>query len=96
MPDLEKIISFEEMITPRIIQVVYVLGAVLITLGGLTSIMRSFLMGLIVILLGNIGWRIYCELIILLFKVKEDLNVIKEEQKSVNSESTLEVEPAEE
>ncbi len=43
MPDLEKIISFEEMITPRIIQIVYVLGAVLITLGGLTSLARSFL-----------------------------------------------------
>ena len=75
--DWQKIIRFDEMITSRLIQIIYLLGAGLISLVGLVFLFRTFLLGLAIIIFGNLVWRINCELIILLFKIKDNLAEIK-------------------
>jgi hypothetical protein len=63
------------MITPVFIQIIWLIGSALIVLGGLVSLFVSgdaitiiggLLIGLPVSLL---LWRVYCELIILLFRI---------------------------
>ena len=81
-------INFKKMITPMIIQVLFWVGAVLSILGGLVTMATSFgryggggaqfLGGLLVIVLGPVVVRIYCELLILFFRMNETLNEIKD------------------
>jgi hypothetical protein len=81
-------IKFRKMITPMIIQVLFWIGAVLSVLGGLVTMATSFgryggggaqfLGGLLVIVLGPVVVRIYCELLILFFRMNETLNEIKD------------------
>lgn len=80
-------LSFRKMITPVIIQIIFwigvvgfiVLGFVMIGIGaslpwgGGTSILS----GIACILLGPIGVRIYCEILILFFRMNETLTEIK-------------------
>lgn len=80
-------IKFRKMITPMIIQILFWVGAAFSVLGGLitmaTSFGRygggagSFLGGLLIIVLGPVVVRIYCELLILLFRINETLTEIK-------------------
>jgi len=83
-------ISFRTMITLKIIQIVYIVGAVIVTLGGLGmlfgrndngygSIMPSGpFMGLLTIIVGNVFWRMWCELIIVLFRINKTLGHIED------------------
>ncbi|MFT3824729.1 MAG: DUF4282 domain-containing protein [Chitinophagaceae bacterium] len=85
--------SFKKMITLSIMQIVYGVGAVLITFGalalmfnggggrgygyGYNSLMPGgFLTGLLVLVIGNILWRVWCELIIVFFRINATLNDI--------------------
>jgi len=74
---LQNFISFRFMITPVFIQIIWLIGSALIVLGGLVSIFVSgdavtiiggLLIGLPVSLL---LWRVYCELVILLFRIHD-------------------------
>ncbi len=75
----KKIFSLDEMITPKIITLVYwltLLGAVFI---GLSTMFTSgftfekFITGLLLMLGVAVGARIYCELLIVIFKIHENL-----------------------
>jgi uncharacterized membrane protein len=76
---------FDKMITPTIITFIYwlaLLSAVIAGLGTMFSHMGgsgflSFLAGILVIVLGAIGARIWCELLIVLFKMNEALQDIR-------------------
>jgi len=80
-------INFKKMITPVIIQILFWVGAVLSVLGGLITMATSFgryggggfqfLGGLLVVVLGTVVVRIYCELLIILFRMNETLTEIK-------------------
>jgi hypothetical protein len=74
---VQEFISFRFMITPVFIQIIWLIGSALIELGGLVSI---FVSGDVVTILGGllIGlpvslllWRVYCELVILLFRIHD-------------------------
>ena len=81
--------SFRRMITLQVIQVVYFIVAGLITLGGLAALFSGdgmmaglipggAFMGLIFLIFGNILWRIWCELIIVFFRINSTVTEIKE------------------
>ena len=80
-------IKFRKMITPMIIQILFWVGAAFSVLGGLIAMATSlgrygtgvggFLGGLLMIVLGPVVVRIYCELLILLFRMNETLTEIK-------------------
>lgn len=95
--DFSELLSFRKMITPTIIQILFwVLGglAVLVGLfmliGGLASRGAGafVFMGLIYIVLGPIIIRVYCELVILLFKIHEEIVAIRKSLGAGGTEKT--------
>lgn len=71
---MRDILFFDSMLTPKIITFVYWLGLLSVVLGGLGSIFSGgILQGLGVLIFGLIGIRIWCELLIVLFKINENL-----------------------
>jgi hypothetical protein len=84
---VDNFIKFKTMITPLVIQILFWVGAAFSVLGGLVTMATSFgfyggggaqfLGGLLIIVLGPVFVRIYCELLILLFRMNETLTEIK-------------------
>ncbi|MCP3942847.1 MAG: DUF4282 domain-containing protein [Desulfobacteraceae bacterium] len=82
---MKDVFFFDNMLTPKIITVVYwllLLGAVITGLGfmfggfeGFTF--GKFLLGLVSIIGGAVGARIWCELLIVLFKMNEALQEMR-------------------
>jgi len=72
------ILFFDKMLTPKIITVVYWLGLIGCVVGGLFTMTQSFLTGLAVLVLGSIAVRVYCEIVIVFFKINESLVVIRD------------------
>lgn len=72
-----KFFRFERMITPVIIQIIFwagliaaiIFGALLIFAGLGSDDLSGVFMGLLIILFGPIGVRIYCEILIIFFKI---------------------------
>ena len=88
-------ISFRKMITLQVIQIVYIIVAILITLVGLITLFNGnfsyvlpggALMGFILIVFGNLLWRIWCELIIVLFRINSTLSNIDSNTRRVSTE----------
>jgi hypothetical protein len=82
---MKEIFNFDSMLTPKIITFVYWLLLLGVVLGGLSSMFAgfglsfaSFLMGLLYIVAGAIGARIWCELLIVLFKINESLQILRD------------------
>lgn len=88
-------LSFKTMITLKVIQILYVVVAIIITLsglgmmfaggrssgfggyGGYSSFMPGgFMSGFVMIIFGNLVWRIWCELIIVFFRMNKSLDNI--------------------
>jgi uncharacterized protein DUF4282 len=79
---MSEFLSFDTFITPRIIRIVFVIGLLLIAL---TTLMRvlwgiwnlSLFAGVILPLLGacvvTLLWRIYCELLLVFFDMRDKL-----------------------
>ncbi|MDI9480825.1 MAG: DUF4282 domain-containing protein [Syntrophomonadaceae bacterium] len=72
---------FDEMLTPKIIQIVFWLTSVIFIVAGLVIMARSydvgFLIGLAMVVLGPFLIRVWCELMIVIFKIHESLQFIK-------------------
>lgn len=65
---------FDEMITPKIITVIYWLLLASVVIGGLFSLFHGEIFaGLGTIIFGAIGVRIWSELLIVLFKINENI-----------------------
>ncbi|MBT0721740.1 DUF4282 domain-containing protein [Tatumella sp. TA1] len=85
---LKSFLNFDEMITPKIITIIYWLGIIGVVIGGLMaigtsitfggSILAGLFSGLCTIVFGVIGVRISCELIILSFNIYGKLREIAE------------------
>tara|TARA_B110000093_G_scaffold94434_1_gene101951 strand:+ start:1351 stop:1599 length:249 start_codon:yes stop_codon:yes gene_type:complete len=77
---MKDIFVFDSMLTPKIITFIYwlmLLGSVISGLGSIfTEYGGGFLVGLGIIIFGAIGSRIWCELLIVLFKIHENLQKI--------------------
>ena len=72
---------FDKMIMPKVIILIYWLALAGCVLGGLgTMFTASFLTGLAIIVFGSIAARLYCEIFLVLFKINESLQVIKDRQ----------------
>ncbi|MBO0799553.1 MAG: DUF4282 domain-containing protein [Blastocatellia bacterium] len=75
-------LSFDTFITPRIIRIVFVLGLIVIALVALVTVLigiwnLSIISGVIVPLLSAcvaaLLWRIYCEIILVFFDMRDKL-----------------------
>ncbi|MBI3546659.1 MAG: DUF4282 domain-containing protein [Gammaproteobacteria bacterium] len=69
------LLAFDRLITPAIIHFVYWLGITVAVLAGLGSIFGggSILKGLFVIVVGPIIVRVGCEVLVVLFRINENL-----------------------
>jgi hypothetical protein len=82
---MKALLSFDNMLTPKIITIVYWLLLLLAVVGGIGSMFSGyggfsfggFLMGLLYMVAGAVGARIWCELLIVLFKMNEALQEIR-------------------
>lgn len=82
---MNDLLKFDRMITPKIITFVYWLMLVVVVLSGLASMfggfggfsLKGFFLGLMYMLFGVIGVRIWCELLIVLFKMNEALQELR-------------------
>jgi hypothetical protein len=78
-------LAFRKMITPMFIQIIFLVAAGLAVLGGLIAIVASLSQGawagvfggLIFLVVGPILARIYCEVLIVIFKIHEELVAIR-------------------
>ena len=76
--DFRQALFFDKMLTPTIITFVYWLLLVGCVVGGLIAMFTtSFFGGLLGIVLGVLFARIWCELLIVLFKMNEALQHIR-------------------
>jgi len=73
-----KFFKFERMITPFIIQVIFWVGFIIAIIGGIFMIISGItgdggfggvFIGLMIMLIGPIAIRIYCEILIIAFKM---------------------------
>jgi hypothetical protein len=72
------VLFFDKMLTPQVITFVYWILIVVVVLGGIgTMFVQSFIAGLIAIVLGLLFARIWCELLIVLFKMNDALQDIR-------------------
>jgi len=78
---MNDILSFKKMITPTIIQGLFILGCLGAVIYGFGMMKFNFLLGLFSIVGGVIFVRVYCELMILLFRINDSLNEIRENTK---------------
>jgi hypothetical protein len=78
---MRDLLYFDSMVTPKIITFVYWLMLIGVTIAGLGMIfsgtgIMGVLGGLLTIALGALVIRIYCELLIVLFKIHENLKKV--------------------
>jgi Domain of unknown function (DUF4282) len=69
--------AFRKMITPVIIQIVFWIGVVVCVIGGLVSIVQGDVAGIFMMLIGPVVVRIYCELIIVAFRMLDTMQKIE-------------------
>jgi len=72
-------VEFRAFITPTIMTIVWVVGAALITLGGLLFLSNGtsgLLPALLYISVGNLGWRIFVEVLVVVFSIHDTLREI--------------------
>jgi len=82
---MKKFFNFNEMITPTIIKVLLWVGLGISVVYGLVVMFMGFvsgegiitLAGLFALVVGPILVRVYCELLIIMFKIHDTLNDIK-------------------
>ncbi|HEY8747291.1 MAG TPA: DUF4282 domain-containing protein [Tepidisphaeraceae bacterium] len=87
--NLNEILSFRKMITPLIVQVVFVVGLIAnalsalgifiasLTTGSIGPILAGTVLAIVTLILGSLLIRIYCELLILAFKIYDELKAIR-------------------
>ncbi|MHB8068093.1 MAG: DUF4282 domain-containing protein [Desulfobaccales bacterium] len=83
---MKDFLAFRTMLTPVIIQVIFWLGAAICVIVGLVLVLSgvgqygggpNVLKGFLLVFLGPVGVRIYCEILIIFFRINETLTEIK-------------------
>ena len=75
-------LSFRKMITPVIIQIIFWIGVATAIIGGIVVLVAADeagtrVLGLLYMILGPLYWRVFCEVVILFFRMNETLTDIK-------------------
>ena len=98
--------SFQKLITPRFVKVIYVFGLLALTVGGIALAIWAGLglrsatpdtrmgayyiaMGIGIVIVGNLVWRVLCEIWIVLFNIHNLLGSIEGEVGRVAFERVL-------
>ncbi|HBO38432.1 MAG TPA: hypothetical protein DD638_07190 [Pasteurellaceae bacterium] len=75
--NFKELFLFNKLVTPKIIVVIYWVSLVAVVLSGLGMMFGSYpgaiIQGLLIIVLGSLFARIWCELSLIFFKINENL-----------------------
>jgi hypothetical protein len=77
--DFSDFISFRYLITPGFITIIYVIGAIVITIGALSALAApgnaqgGLLYAIVVFVIGQLWWRIVLEFVMVLFRINDSL-----------------------
>jgi hypothetical protein len=85
--DWTEFLSFRRFITPLAIQIIFWIGVLFVIIAALTQMFHSFgsfVLGIIGIIAGIVLVRIYCELLILLFRIYDELVALRTGAPPVN------------
>ena len=76
---MNEYLTFNKMITPVIIQILFWIGVVVCVVGALIGMFAGagFIKSLIFLILGPLFVRVYCEILIIIFRINDSLNEIK-------------------
>ncbi|MBT9141436.1 MAG: hypothetical protein DDT30_02028 [Dehalococcoidia bacterium] len=85
---MQEFLSFRRMLTPVIIKVVFWIGVVVCVIMGLLMIIEGIdmwgwggegmvLSGILVLFLGPLAVRIYCEILIVIFRILDELTMAR-------------------
>ncbi len=81
-------ITFKKFITPTFIMVIYILGALVVTIGSFLVMLGGFnipdqgfsmgggigvVLGIVMLIFGNLAWRILCEYWVVQFRIYEEI-----------------------
>ncbi|MCK4808119.1 MAG: DUF4282 domain-containing protein [Candidatus Aenigmarchaeota archaeon] len=67
-------LEFKKLITSPLIKILYILNVIIITLSGIGLMFTDeILLGLAVIIFGNLWWRLMCEFVIVIFRIHDTL-----------------------
>ncbi len=87
--NFNELLRFDKMITPRLISILYWLLLLGVVVSGFGSMFvpfgfsfGAFLRGLFLILIGAILVRVWCELLIVVFKINGNLQAIREQNQN--------------
>ena len=70
-------LTFRRMITPVFIQVIFWIALVVIVIGGIVTVAGGEPGGVLIILLGPLAARIYAELLIVIFRINDNVAAIR-------------------
>ena len=79
---MSQYITFKKFITPTFIMVIYILGALVVTIGsivlmafgaGYGGAAVGIILGIVMLIFGNLAWRILCEYWIVQFRIYEEI-----------------------
>jgi hypothetical protein len=74
------LLRFETMITPIVIQIIFWVAVVIVVIAGIGQMVHggfAVVTGLLTIVLGPIAARIYCEIVIVFFRINDHLRQIQ-------------------
>lgn len=87
---MQDLLGFDKMVTPVIIRILYFLGLLGVLGTSIASLFQGrFLMAIGVLVFGAIMVRVYSELLILLFRIHDNLVSINQQMKDRNSSGQL-------
>lgn len=76
---MKDILTFNKMVTPIIIQVIFWVGVLGIFIA---AFQYNFLQGILMMIFGTLIWRVYCELMIVIFKINKNVHTLAESKSS--------------
>jgi len=86
----EKFVSFEKMLTPTLIKIIFWVGVVFSVLTGLITMFEggfAVILGILTIILGPLAVRVYCEMLIIFFKIYDSLNELNRKVENLNPQN---------
>ncbi|MGJ7556239.1 DUF4282 domain-containing protein [Variovorax sp. GB1R11] len=87
---MQDLLGFDKMVTPIIIRILYFLGLLGVLVMTVVSLFQGrILMAIGVLVFGAIMVRVYSELLILLFRIHDNLVSINQQMKDRNSSGQL-------
>lgn len=69
--------GFRKMVSSTLIKFIYIVGMIFLTIAGIYMLFGNVLLGLGIIIIGNLLWRVVCEGWIVLFSIHDILGSVE-------------------